>query len=124
MRQSGRSGVCAREHVERLLIFAVVGKRPAVSAEHRLVLRVPDRSLLQDGCGLRLLAVLAECLRIGNREVGIVRVLAELLADLLGAGMSVGRSARDTRRDRAGCLGAVVGTACHREGDGGQEADG
>ena len=80
----GRMG--AGEHVERLLEIAVVGQRPAVSREQRLVAGMADGGLLEHGGGLGALPGGAQRLAIGQRRVGILGIGAVALAiDLHGA---------------------------------------
>ncbi len=68
----GRVG--AGEHVERLLEIAVVGQRPAVAGEQRLVAGMGDGGLFEHGGGLGALPGGAQRLAIGQRGIGILGV--------------------------------------------------
>ena len=70
----------ARQHVERLLEIAVVGQRPAVSREQRLVAGMGDGGLFEHGGGLRALPGGAQRLAIGQGGVGILGIGAIALA--------------------------------------------
>ena len=62
------------QHVERGLEASVIGKRPAVSCQQRLVAGMGDGSLFEHGGSLRPLSGGAERLAIGRRKVGILRI--------------------------------------------------
>ena len=70
----------AREHVERLLEIAVVGERPAVAGEQRLVAGMGDGGLFEHGDRLGALPGGAQRLAIGQRRIGILGIGAVALA--------------------------------------------
>ena len=74
----GRMG--ARQNVERLLEIAVVGERPAITGEQRLVAGMGDGGLFEHGGGLGALPGGAQRLAIGQCGVGILGVGAVALA--------------------------------------------
>ena len=133
MRQSGWSGrVRAVEHVERLLVVAVVGERPAIGAEHRVVVRIVDRGLFEHGGGLGALADGAQRLGVADRGLGVARIGAIALAPDVhlappfGLGARRGVGARSSRWCRAtGVVAAAGGGQRERDGaGGGKEARG
>jgi hypothetical protein len=67
-------GVGAGENVERLLEITIVGERPAIAAEHRLVAGNGDGGLLEHGYGLGALAAGAQRVAIAERGVGILGI--------------------------------------------------
>ena len=81
MRQSGLSGECARgQDVERPLEIAVVGQRPAVAGEQRLVAGMGDGGLLEYGNRLGALPGGAQRLAVAQGGVGILGIGAITLA--------------------------------------------
>ena len=98
--------VGAVEHVERLLVVAVVGERPAVGAEHDTIVRIVDRRLLEHGRGLRALADGAQRLGVADRRIRIGRLGAVALAPGIHLLPPLLRGARrGVGRDRAGGVG-------------------
>ena len=69
----------AVEHFQRLVIIPGLGQRAAVGAEHRLVVRLFDRSLLKDGDSLSALSRRAQRLRVAQRYLDVRRIGAILL---------------------------------------------
>ena len=83
----------AAQHVEGGLRIAVVGERAAVAGEQRLVAGMGDRRLFEHGGGLGTLSGGAECLAIGQRDVGILGIGAIAFAvNFDGAARIVGSS--------------------------------
>jgi hypothetical protein len=96
----------AAENVERPLEIAIVGERPAVTGEQRLVAGVGDGGLLEDSDGLGALPGGAERLTVPQGGLGIPRIGAIALAidfdaaTRIGVGSGIGLSLRaDRSRD-------------------------
>ena len=66
----------AAQDLERLVVIAGVSQRAPIGTEHRLVVRIADRSLLQHGNGLSTLLGGAQCPRIIDCHLGIRRIVA------------------------------------------------
>ena len=109
----------AVEYLQCLIVVAGVGQRPAVSAEHGLVVRALDRGLLQDGDSLGPLSGSAQRLRIAYRGLDVSRIGAILLP--VDVGVVVRVAARLIGRghgQRAGRFGGLHGLApgrCRRD---------
>ena len=58
--------VGAVERLQRLLVLAGLGQRPAIGAEQRHAARIADRGLFEHGHRLRALVGRAQCLRVGD----------------------------------------------------------
>ena len=90
----------ARENIESLLEIAIVGERPAVAGQQRLVAGMGDGGLFEHGGGLGALPGGAQRLAIGQRRVGVLGIGAVALAIHvhrmprigIGAGLSLGSS--------------------------------
>src|ERR1700688_2839272 len=74
----GRMG--ASQNIERLLEITVVGERPAITGEQRLVAGMGDSGLFEHGSGLGALSGGAERLTISQRRVSILGIGAVALA--------------------------------------------
>ncbi len=93
------------QHVEGRLEVAVIGQRPPVGREQRLVAGICEGGLFEHGGGLLALPGGAQRLAVGQSGVGILRVGAVALdrfrrAPRIGVGGS-----RALRSDRAGDVG-------------------
>src|SRR5260370_2400279 len=90
----GRMG--AGENIERLLEIAVIGKRPAIGGEQRLVAGMGDGALFEHGYGLRALSGGTEWLNISQGGLSIPGAITLALAinvpraSRIGTGAGIG----------------------------------
>ena len=107
-------GMGAREHVERLLEIAVIGQRPAIPGQQRLVAGMADGGLFEHGDGLGALTAGAQRLAVGQRHIGILGIGAIAFAVKLDRASRIGIRAgarRGRRRHRTGDIGHGLATA-------------
>ena len=98
----------ATENVERLLKIAVVGKRPAIARQQRLVAGVGDGGLLKHGGGLATLPGGTQRLAIGQGGFGILGIGAVALALDFDGAMGVGIRARSAFGDSDPVISGMV----------------
>ncbi len=116
-----------RQHVERLLEIAIVGERPAIAGEQRLVTGMGEGSLFEHGDGLGALSGGAQRLAIGQRGVGILGIGAIALAinlnraPRIGIGTGLGLCRQRSRNIGHGLAAAEPGGQNRRYGCGRKE---